>query len=93
MQISPRQDILKNIFSSESFKNLLEIVQSLLQLVYAIMTLTAMVILIVNITKLALSGGVSQRRSEALHGIMVSGICLTILGGIGTVFVLILSFF
>ena len=92
MNISPKQDILKSIFTSEAFIGFLSIMKSLLQLTYAIITLVTMVALIVNITKLALSGDSPARRSEAAHGILVSGLCLTILGGIGTVFLLILSF-
>ena len=48
--------------------------------------------LIINITKLAMSGGNPQARSEAIRNIFIAGCCLTVLGGLGLIFTLLTVF-
>lgn len=62
-----------------------------LQLLYSIVTIAAFVALIVNITKLGMSGGNPQARSNALRNILISGLCLTVLGSLGIVYAVFVS--
>ena len=57
------------------------------------MMVVSIVALIINITKLALSGGNPSARSEAIRNILIAGGCLAVLGGLGIIFFLLLSFF
>ena len=62
-----------------------------LQLFYSIVTLAAFIALIVNITKLGSSGGNPQARSNALRNILISGVCLAVLGSLGVVYAVYVS--
>ena len=64
-----------------------------IQLKYGLMMVVSIVALIINITKLALSGGNPMARSEAIRNILIAGGCLAVLGGLGIIFFLLLSFF
>lgn len=64
-----------------------------IQLIYGIMLVVSLVALIINITKLGMSGGNPMARSEAIRNILIAGGCLAVLGGLGIIFYLLLSFF
>ena len=50
-----------------------------------------MAALIINITKLATSSGNPQGRSIALRNILISGVCLAVLGSLGLVYAVFVS--
>ena len=64
-----------------------------IQLLYGLMMVVSIVALIINITKLGMSGGNPTARSEAIRNILIAGGCLAVLGGLGIIFFLLLSFF
>ena len=64
-----------------------------IQLMYGLMMVVSIVALIINITKLGMSGGNPKARSEAIRNILIAGGCLAVLGGLGIIFFLLLSFF
>lgn len=78
--------VTDGFLNSPHLTNLLKVGSWALRLVYALVTLAALAALIINITKLACSGGNPMERSRALHNIGISGICLAVLGGLGTVY-------
>ena len=63
-----------------------------LELLYALAVIGAFVAMIINITKLSQSAGNPRGRADALHGILVSGGCIAALGGIGLLFLGLVSF-
>ena len=50
-----------------------------------------MAALIINITKLATSAGNPQGRSIALRNILISGVCLAVLGSLGLIYAVFVS--
>lgn len=64
-----------------------------IQLMYAIIMIVSLIALIVNITRLGMSGGNPMARSQAIRNILIAGGCLAVLGGLGIIFFLLLSFF
>lgn len=83
--------VTDGFLNSSHLANLLKVGSWALRLIYALVTLGALVALIINITKLACSSGNPAERSRALHNIWVSGICLAILGGLGTVYAIFIG--
>lgn len=80
-------DMLKNIFDAGShLATLLGSATWFIKLMYSIFIIVSIIALIVNISKLAMSGGNPIVRKEAIHNILIAGICLAVLGGLGLVF-------
>ena len=66
-----RQDLLDLIFQSNShLSNLFGHATWFVQLLFSIILIVSIVALIINITKLAMSGGNPQARSEAIRNIL-----------------------
>lgn len=59
--------------------------KSLVMLFTGILTITCIALLIFNISKLSMAGSNDQARRNAIIGIMVSGIALSLFGGAGIV--------
>lgn len=92
MRVGIRNDIISKLFETDShLSTLFGSATWLIQLLYSIVMVASVVALIVNITKLAMSGGNPQARSEAIRNIMIAGGCLAVLGGIGLVFMLFIT--
>lgn len=87
----PDSQLIGRIFDTH-FSSLLGVIKWALQLAYAVASIAAFIAFFINIAKLAKSSGNPRERSDALHGIAVSGGCIAVLGGIGLVFLLVLSF-
>lgn len=87
----PDPGLIGRIFGTH-FASLLGVIKWALQLAYAVTAIAAFAAFFINIAKLAKSAGNPRDRSEALHGIAVSGACVAVLGAIGLVFLLVLSF-
>ena len=88
-----RQDLLDLIFQSNShLSNLFGHATWFVQLLFSIILIVSIVALIINITKLAMSGVNPQARSEAIRNILIAGCCLAALGGLGLIFALLTVF-
>lgn len=88
--VNIRTDILQNM--GEGLAEFLNEYQTVVRIFYAFVLITVIIIMIINVTKLAKAGDNPQKRSEAIHGILITGICLAILGSIGFVYILLVSF-
>ena len=62
-----------------------------IQLMYSIIMIVSVVALIINITRLAMSGGNPMARSQAIRNILIAGGCLTVMGSLGIIFYLLLT--
>ena len=92
-KVPVRQDLLDLIFQSDShLSNLFGHATWFVKLLFSIILIVAIVALIINITKLAMSGGNPQARSEAIRNIFIAGCCMTVLGGLGLIFTLLTVF-
>jgi len=89
--LRPDSALIGRIFGTH-FASLLGVIKWALQLAYAVTAIAAFIAFFINIAKLARSSGNPKERSDALHGIAVSGGCVAVLGAIGFVFLLVLSF-
>lgn len=87
--VSIRQDIFQNI--AEELSTFLNEYHAAVMAFYAFAIITVLIVMIINITKLAKAGDNPQERSEAMKGILISGICLGILGGIGFIYALLVA--
>ena len=90
MNIHVREDIMANV--GDELGIFLTEYQTVITAFYAFAVITVIIIIILNVTKLAKAGDNPQERSEAIHGILVSGICFAILGSLGFVFMILVSF-
>lgn len=88
--VNIRTDILQNM--AEGLGDFLSEYQTVVRIFYIFAVVTVFIIMIINVTKLAQAGDNPQKRSEAIHGILITGICIAILGSIGFVYVLLISF-
>lgn len=66
------------------FAGAIDVAKTMGAIVCTLAAMTALVFLIINITKLATSAGNENGRASALRGILISGIALALAGG-GTV--------
>lgn len=89
--ITPDGQITDAIMNGEHAKTLFGWGAKALQALYALVTLVAMAALIINITKLATSAGNPQGRSIALRNILISGVCLAVLGSLGLIYAVFVS--
>ena len=84
--------ILERIFASEAFTSFIDTYNIALTVVLAIVTFIVLVLLFFNISKLGGAADNDYTRREAINGIMVCLVCLGIVGGIDTVYAILLSF-
>lgn len=89
--VSPNADILKRLMESNYFAEFLRSYNLSITLCLGIITILVIVLLFINITKLSASADSDFRRREAINGIMVCLICLGIVGGIDTVYAILMS--
>ena len=90
--VSPNATILGNIFGGTHISSVLGVVSLLLKTLYALCFIGSLIAFFVSIAKLAQSASNPGARSRALHDIMVSGICFTLLGGVGLIFVVLIGY-
>ena len=90
--ISPNANILERIFGGSHMSSVLGQAGWILEVLYALCFIASIVCFFVSVARLARSADNPGMRSKALHDILVSGICFTILGAIGFIFVVLLSF-
>ena len=92
MNVTPNTSILEKMMSSPAFTEFMNNYNMALTILLGIATLTILVLLFLNITKLSASAGKDMRRRTATNGIMVCLVCLAIMGAIDTIYAIILSF-
>jgi len=90
--VTPNAEILKKLMESDAFTEFVRTYNLTITLVLGIITITIITILFINITKLSASTGSDFKRREAINGILVSLVCLAIVGGIDTVYAILVSF-
>lgn len=81
--------ILKNI--SKPLNTFLNNYQSIITFILAFSIITTFIIMIINITKLANARDNPQLRKEAVNGILITGICIAILGSLSTIYIILIS--
>lgn len=91
MGSSSTDTITNAIITGDHMKNLLKYCGQAIQVIYSLVTLAAMVGFIINIAKLATSSGNPAGRSQAMWNILISGICLSVLGGLGIIYAVFVS--
>lgn len=91
-KIDTNSNILQRIFDGDHLSNVLGQVGWVLEVLYALCFIASLVCFFVSIARLARSADNPAMRSRALHDILVSGICFTILGALGFVFAVLVSF-
>ena len=82
-----RKDILANI--ADAFSDFQNQYQTILNIFYAFAIVTCVIVMVLNITKLSKAGDNPQERSEAMKGILISGVCIGILGSLGLVYAIL----
>lgn len=83
------KEILKNI--SKPLNTFLNNYQSIITFILAFSIITTFIIMIINITKLANARDNPQLRKEAVNGILITGICIAILGSLSTIYIILIS--
>lgn len=83
------KEILKNI--SKPLNTFLNNYQSIITFILAFSIITTFIIMIINITKLANARDNPQLRKEAVNGILITGICIVILGSLSTIYIILIS--
>lgn len=66
--------------------------QDYLNIALTFIAVTLVIILIINIGKLTTAGDNPIKRQEAINGIMISGICLGVLGSFGLILGIVIYF-
>lgn len=90
--VSPNATVLERIFGGDHMQNVLGQAGWILEVLYALCFIASLVCFFISVARLARSADNPGARSKALHDILVSGICFTILGAIGFIFVVLVSF-
>ena len=60
--------------------------------ILGIVTITVLIMLFINITRISAAMDNDMRRREAINGTLVCLVCLALIGGIDTVYAVLLSF-
>lgn len=89
---STKDTIIQNILQGAGFSSAIDIVLFIINILGALAAITGIVLLAVNIVQWSGSADNPVRREMAKHNIMCCLICLAVLGGLGTIYALILSF-
>lgn len=90
--VGPKADLLKRLVDNEAFKNFMTTYNLTISLILGIVTIAIIILLFINITKLSASADSDYRRREAINGILVCLVCLGLMGGIDTVYAILVSF-
>ena len=92
MSVTPNTSILEKMLSSPAFAEFIGNYNVALTVLLGIATLSILVLLFLNITKLSASADNDMRRRMAINGILVCFVCLAVMGAIDTIYAIILSF-
>ena len=78
--VQPDSELLQRILTSTGFVNFLDTYNLFISIALAIITISILVLLFVNITKLSTSNGNEQLKRIASNGILVCLVCLGFIG-------------
>lgn len=92
MSVNPDSNILTKMLTSTAFSEFISNYNLILTVLLGIVTLTILILLFLNITKLSASANNEMKRRMAISGILVCLVCLGIMGAIDTFYAIILSF-
>lgn len=91
-KVTPKTSLLTSILQSEAFTNFMDNYNIAITVVLGIVTILVITLLFLNITKLSASTDNDYKRREAISGILTCLVCLAVIGGIDTVYAILLSF-
>ena len=83
-------DILGRVFGSGHMSGLISILSTLLNFFLGFAAITAILALIINVTKWGRAGDNPDGREEAKRNIAICGVCLILLGGFSSLYALVL---
>ncbi len=86
------KNILSSIMRSQGLKNFLATYNVAASIALAVATITVIIMLVFNVTKLAKAGDNPQERRAAMDGIAVCLICFAVLGGIDVLYAFLVTF-
>lgn len=89
--MAPNSELLGKLFGGTHVSGVLSSVSMGLKVLYALCFIASLVAFFISLARLSMSAGNPAARSRALHDIMVSGICFTILGSLGLIFAVLLA--
>lgn len=92
MHVTPDHSILLKMLSSTGFSEFITNYNLVLTVLLGLSTLSVLVLLFLNITKLSASANNEIKRRMAINGILVCLVCLGIMGAMDTVYAIVLSF-
>ena len=84
------QALFKN--AMEGVAKFLNEYQSYLNVFLIFIAITLVIIFVLNAAKLASAGENPRKRQEAIHGILVTGICIAVLGSFSLILGLLIAF-
>jgi len=90
--VAPNYITLEKMLTSPAFIEFINNYNLALTVLLGLATLTVIVLLFLNITKLSTSACNEMKRRMAINGILICGVCLSIMGSIDVVYACILSF-
>ena len=89
--IQINKDIINNMMGSTEFANFLSTYNLVITMLLAIVTITILLLLFLNIAKLSAATDNEANRRLARSGIFTCLICLAIAGSIDTVYAILMS--
>ena len=92
MTVTPDTSILERMLASSAFGDFIKNYNLALTVLLGIATLSILILLFLNITKLSSSATNEMKRRQATSGILVCLVCLAVMGAIVTIYAILLSF-
>jgi len=89
--ISPDMELIQRILGSSSFVNFLSTYNLVITIALAIITITLIVLLFINIAKLSAAADNEYGRRIARSGILTCLICLGLVGSVDTIYAMLMS--
>lgn len=89
--VNPDSELIQRILTSTGFINFLDTYNLFISIALAIVTISILALLFINIAKLSASSGNEQARRIAENGILVCLICFGFIGAVDTVYAMLMS--
>lgn len=86
-------DYVSKVLGSTGFTEFLKDYNLIIDVILALLTIIAIVAVAINAARLSAAGDNPSKRSLAQRGMLISGICLALMGGIDTIFAIVLHLF
>lgn len=91
VKVAPDTGIIQKMIASDGFINFMKNYNLAFSVFLGIATLSILVFLFINITKLSTSADNDMRRRQAITGILTCLVCLAIAGGIDVIYAILLT--